>query len=128
MMRMDERRQFERIRIQLSGSLEGDEPERGVTRPRIAILDLSLGGASCEIEKYMSPLTKVMLHLNFPANGGEETAACRGVVVWVEPEKEKRETRIYKVGILFTEISREDREKLKHFLENLLDKGRGPRE
>ena len=119
---MVERRKFERIKIELSGALEGGKSERGVTRPRIAVLDLSLGGASCEIEKFVPPLTKVMLHLNFPGDGKEEAAVCRGVVVWVTPEKERRGARRYKVGIIFTEISREDRQKLQHFLENLVDR------
>jgi c-di-GMP-binding flagellar brake protein YcgR len=120
---MSERRRFERIKIQLSGNIENGDDERGLTRPSIAILDLSLGGAYCEISRFMSPLTKVMLSLNFPGDTEEEAAVCRGVVVRVEPEEAGEETRNYKVGILFTEISREDRDKLKHFLERQLEKG-----
>jgi c-di-GMP-binding flagellar brake protein YcgR len=125
---MTERRKFERMKIQLSGALDGGERGPGITTPRIAVLDLSLGGASCEIGKYMSPLTKVMLHLNFPGDEQEETAVCRGVVVWVTPEKESRQIPLYKIGILFTEISRDDREKLQHFLEGLLDRSPSPKD
>ncbi len=70
-------------------------------------------------------LTTVMLSLNFLGESREETAACRGVVVRVEPEKESSEIREYKVGILFTEISREDRDTLQHFLERQVDKNLG---
>ncbi len=118
---MSERRRFERVKIQLTGSIGNEEPERGMTRPRIAILDLSLGGASCEIGRYLSPLTKVMLSLNFPGEEFEESAVCRGVVVWVEPETAQPVDTTYKIGILFTEISREDREKLQQFLETRLE-------
>jgi hypothetical protein len=76
----------------------------------------------------MSPLTKVMLHLNFRGDEQEETAVCRGVVVWVTPEKESRQIPLYKIGILFTEISRDDREKLQHFLEGLLDRSPSPKD
>ncbi len=119
---MTERRRFERIKIQLEGSFGDEDVERGLTRPSIAILDLSLGGAYCEIDRFMSPLTKVMFTLNFPDNGEEEAAVCRGVVVRVEPETEQQDVGNYRVGILFTEISREDRSKLQDFLERQLEK------
>ncbi|MFQ6102830.1 MAG: PilZ domain-containing protein [Candidatus Glassbacteria bacterium] len=122
---MTERRRYERIKIQLTGSIKDREIERGLTRPSVAILDLSLGGAYCEIGRYLPPLTKVMLSLNFPGDAEEEAAVCRGVVVRVEPEEEEAERENYKVGILFTEISREDRDKLKHFLGRQLEKGSG---
>lgn len=114
---MSERRRFERVKIKLSGSLEDQDLERGMTRPSIAVLDLSLGGASCEINRFLPPLTKVLLSLDFPGEEAEESAACRGVIVRVEPEAEQPEETTYKVGILFTEISRQDRDKLQNFLE-----------
>jgi|GEM_PF-6538057 len=122
---MSERRRFERVKIQLSGSIEDGDAERGLTVPSIAVLDLSLGGAYCQINRFMQPLTTVMLSLNFPGESGEENAACRGVVVRVDPEKESSEIRDYNVGILFTEISRDDRDKLQHFLERQVDKNLG---
>jgi len=122
---MSERRLFERVKIHLSGSIENGDTERALTRPSIAVLDLSLGGAYCQIDRFISPLTTVMLSLNFLGESHEETAACRGVVVRVEPEKEMSKTCEYNVGIIFTEISREDREKLQNFLERQVDKNSG---
>lgn len=114
-----ERRRHKRVQLRLQASLEPKDPS--VSTPSVAVLDLSLGGAYCEMDHFMAPLTKVLLTVDIPAEDMEEgsagSAICRGVVVRTEPETAGAER--YRMGILFTEISRPDREKLQRFLSRL---------
>lgn len=115
-----ERRRHKRVNIRLSASIGTKTDDPRVSIPSALILDLSLGGAYCEVDRFVEPLTKVLLTIDFETPGEEdlhgETAVCRGVVVRTEPEA--GETEKYRMGILFTEISRPDKEKLQRFLMN----------
>jgi len=115
-----ERRQHERIKIRLSASIGIKPHDPKVSIPSALILDLSLGGAYCEVDRFVEPLTKVLLTVDFShtseAGLEKETVVCRGVVVRSEPEQGKDGR--YRMGILFTEISQPDREKLQRFLAN----------
>lgn len=114
-----ERRQHKRIKIRLSASIGSKTEDPSVSIPSALILDLSLGGAYCEVDRYVEPLTKVLLTIDFaPAENeteaDEESTVCRGVVVRTEPEPGKDGR--YRMGVLFTEISRQGRERLQRFL------------
>lgn len=118
-----ERRRHKRLKIRLSASIGTKTDDPTVSIPSALILDLSLGGAYCEVDRYVEPLTTVLLTIDF-SNTSEidphgETAECRGVVVRSEPEL-GRDDR-YRMGILFTEISRPDKEKLQRFLSNRVE-------
>jgi len=118
-----ERRRHKRVRIRLSASIGTKTDDPRVSIPSVLILDLSLGGAHCEVDRYVEPLTKVLLTIDFSSPGEAdphgETAVCRGVVVRSEPEQGKSDR--YRMGILFTEISRPDKERLQHFLSNRVE-------
>jgi c-di-GMP-binding flagellar brake protein YcgR len=118
-----ERRQHKRFKIRLNASIDGKTDDPSVAIPSALILDLSLGGAYCEVSHYVEPLTKVLLTVDFIADEGTEsqgeTAVCRGVVVRTEPTSGKKDR--YRMGILFTEISRTDKEKLQRFLSHKID-------
>jgi len=118
-----ERRRHRRVQLRLNASLEPKTTDPPVSTPSVAVLDLSLGGAYCEVDHFMAPLTKVLLTVDIPASdaetGSTESAICRGVVVRMEPESGGAER--YRMGILFTEISRPDREKLQRFLSRLAE-------
>ena len=118
-----ERRRHKRVQLRLKASLEPKTADPSVSTPSVAVLDLSLGGASCEVDHFMAPLTKILLTVDIPAAdlGTEEggSAICRGVVVRMEPDSAGADR--YRMGILFTEISRPDREKLRLFLSRRAD-------
>lgn len=118
-----ERRRHKRFKIRLNASIDGKTDDPSVAIPSALILDLSLGGAYCEVGHFVEPLTKVLLTIDFMADEEaetqEETAVCRGVVVRTKPTPGKKDR--YRMGILFTEISKNDKEKLKRFLEHKLD-------
>jgi c-di-GMP-binding flagellar brake protein YcgR len=120
-----ERRRHKRLKIRLKASIGTRPDDPRVSIPSVLILDLSLGGAYCEVDRYVEPLTKVLLTINFASlnavRAQDEAAVCRGVVVRTEPEggKEGR----YRMGILFTEISRPDREKIQGFLSGRVVEG-----
>lgn len=119
-----ERRQHKRIKIKLSASIGTKTEDPKVSIPSALILDLSLGGAYCEVDRYVEPLTKVLLTIDFaPAEGEAETegesTVCRGVVVRTEPEPGKDGR--YRMGVLFTEISRHDKERIQSFLSNKVE-------
>ncbi len=113
-----ERRRHKRVNIRLSASIGTKTDDPKVTIPSALILDLSLGGAYCEVDRFVEPLTKVLLTIDFEPPGETdsrgEMAVCRGVVVRTEPEAGGADR--YRMGILFTEISRHDKEKLQRFL------------
>jgi c-di-GMP-binding flagellar brake protein YcgR len=113
-----ERRRHERRKIRLSATIGTKPDDPKVSIPSALILDLSLGGAYCEVDRFVEPLTKVLLTIDFKTAGEVaphgETAVCRGVVVRTEPEPGKADK--FRMGILFTEISRPDKEKLQRFL------------
>ncbi len=106
------------MNIRLSASIGTKTDDPSVSIPSALILDLSLGGAYCEVDRFVEPLTKVLLTIDFETPGEVdshgETAVCRGVVVRTEPEA--GEALRYRMGILFTEISRPDKERLQRFL------------
>jgi c-di-GMP-binding flagellar brake protein YcgR len=118
-----ERRRHRRVQIRLSASLEHRAADPSVSTPSVVVLDLSLGGAYCEVDHFVAPLTKVLLTVDVPLPGGDgqasESAVCRGVVVRTEPESAGHDR--YRMGILFTEISRPDKEKLQRFLSRRAD-------
>ncbi len=118
-----ERRRHRRLKIRLNASIDGKTDDPSVAIPSALILDLSLGGAYCEVGHYVEPLTKVLLTVDFVADeepeAHGETAVCRGVVVRTEPTPGKEDR--YRMGILFTEISRNDKEKLQRFLSQKID-------
>ena len=113
-----ERRRHKRVKIRLGASIGTKTEDPRVSIPSAVVLDLSLGGAYCEVDRYVEPLTKVLLTIDFETSDAVDplggTAVCRGVVVRTEPDA--GETGRYRMGILFTEISRPDKEKLQRFL------------
>jgi len=122
-----ERRQHKRIKIRLSASIGSKTEDPSVSIPSALILDLSLGGAYCEVDRFVEPLTKVLLTIDFaPAENESETdgesAVCRGVVVRTEPEPGKDGR--YRMGVLFTEISRQGRERLQRFLSEKVEENK----
>ena len=86
-------------------------------------LNMSEGGAYCNINHFIAPMTKMMVTLVLPLHKKnddihEETIRCEAVVVHINPEEESRSTKNYEVGLWFSDLKNGDKKKIKRYLEN----------
>jgi len=83
----------------------------------ISAANISLTGVYCHSSHFIPEMTQMRLQVELPFSAGSEFISADGVVVRVEPDEPSPETENYRFALFFTSISPEDREKLKHYLE-----------
>lgn len=81
--------------------------------------NISCIGAYCQVDRYVSPFTKIKAKISIPAKikNNSTYVNCKGVVVRVEKSDNTLETQ-YNIAIYFNEISKADMSKIDRFVKN----------
>ncbi len=83
--------------------------------------NFSCSGVYCTVNKFIAPMTKVMVNLSLPITKSKSTVieniSLEGIVVRTEPETNKRNVKDYNVAIFFPEIIEFDRKKIEKYLQ-----------
>jgi len=91
------------------------EDGRG-TFARLVASDLSLGGLFCSSSKDYAEMTRLEVQLELPDPAGPETIAVEAVVVRRKELKSASGEGRFELGLFFTSMSDEARERLARFL------------
>jgi len=117
---IEERRKAPRKKIKESLKLDSTKGlEENLIEAKT--IDLSKTGASCIIENYIPPFTKLKMMLPLPCEddpGEYDRIECESVIVRVEPAITEDEEKKYKIALYFAEIKEQDIEKLDNFLKS----------
>ena len=115
---MLERRRYPRIEKQLRIRVA-----EGPDRMAAQTVNLSCGGALCEVPHRISPMTKVVVALALP----ERLIQCTGVVVRCETLRrtDGAGRGLYRLALFFTEVARADHRAIAEYvLDSMLKPGR----
>lgn len=109
-----DRRRHGRAPIQMEAVLQGKTPDKTV---RLQILNFSVGGFFCLIDRAMEEMTRLAIRFVFPAFGEEppRTIDCVALVVRCEPSARKGEGN--KLAACFTELSPADRDHIQSYVD-----------
>jgi c-di-GMP-binding flagellar brake protein YcgR len=79
--------------------------------------NISCLGASCTIDKYVPPFTKVMIRMDIPANASQKNIGinCKGVVVRTQDADNG-----FNIAIFFNAIPEIQRKKISKYVERFL--------
>jgi c-di-GMP-binding flagellar brake protein YcgR len=109
-----ERRKHRRAQIQLEAILEGENP--GEER-RLEVLNFSVGGFFCHIDRPMEPMTKLGIEFVFPPFADEPSRRIEGVAVVVRCEPASRNDRGHRMGACFLELAPDAREHIQAYVD-----------
>lgn len=71
--------------------------------------NLSASGAYCVFPRFVPPMTKLHIRLQFDVEGRTRAIECGGVVVRTSPPAPRRRLAAYDVAVFFSELPDEDR-------------------
>lgn len=109
-----ERRKYPRCNVMLVACTEIAD---NASRQSYFTKNLGAGGACLVINQPLDKETKVLLEINI--QDAEPIISAKGKVVWsqkITPDKEKDQR--YEVGIEFTEIKPEERQRIHNYVED----------
>lgn len=86
------------------------------TLARLVASDLSLGGLFCSSSHDYAEMTRLEVRLELPDPGGSESIAVEAVVVRRKELKSTSGDGRYELGLFFTSMSDDARERLARFL------------
>lgn len=78
--------------------------------------NISCTGAYCQVDRYVSPFTKINARILIPAKT-KTYINCQGIVVRVEKGDNDLETQ-YNIAIYFNDISKSDMSKIDRFVKS----------
>ena len=109
-----EKRRYPRIKKNIPIKLQHEEFDI-VTETK----DISCIGAYCQVDRYVSPFTKIRAKILLPSKIKNNTKyiACAGVVVRTEKNDSPLKSQ-YNIAIYFSEISKVDLSKIDRFVKN----------
>jgi c-di-GMP-binding flagellar brake protein YcgR len=81
--------------------------------------DISCNGAFCCTEQFIAPMTRLDITMLIPRQLHQEAlkVTCKGVVVRI---KEDPKSKMFTIGIFFTDMKEKERRKLEDFVANHL--------
>jgi len=81
--------------------------------------DISCNGAFCCTEQFIAPMTRLDITMLIPRQPHQDAikVCCKGVVVRI---KEDPRTKMFTIGIFFSDIKEKERRKLEEFIANHL--------
>ena len=82
--------------------------------------NISASGAYCTLERFIAPMTKLLLRLELPNGPHRAKISCTGVVVRVEPVIANADRGRYHIAVLFTELAARDRSIIERFIHKRL--------
>ncbi|MCA9728827.1 MAG: PilZ domain-containing protein [Candidatus Eisenbacteria bacterium] len=109
-----ERRKHRRAQIQLEAILEGEKPGDEV---RLEVLNFSVGGFFCRINRPMEPMTKLGIEFVFPPFADESARRIETVALVVRCEPAGRSEQGHRMGACFLELSKEDRTHIQAYVD-----------
>ena len=92
------------------------EVERGGSRQKGYLMNVSLGGAFLTVDEPPSPEESLVVHILFPWGIGECALDARAV--WVQTDEQRRAIG---AGLSFVEVSDDARRKLTGYLERFVE-------
>lgn len=114
-----DRRKHRRVTLRLVVDYQDPELAGGGQTTCLETLNFSAGGFYCCLDRKMPPLTRLALCFVFPPFGPnhdmEHNVNCEAVVVRCEPEQ--GDSKSYRVGACFTDLTPEDRIYIQEYLE-----------
>ena len=116
--RSAERREHPRIESSVSGHIFCHTVGEKVV---LTTHNISCSGMQCHISHFISPFTRLKLTLVLTLNDGKSGPRHRaldieGVVVRTYPEQEEPGRDDYQIGVFFSELSEEAREKIAEYV------------
>lgn len=77
--------------------------------------DISCNGAFCCTEQFIAPMTRLDITMLIPRQSNKEAikVTCKGIVVRV---KEDARSKLFNIGIFFTDIKEKERRKLEDYI------------
>ena len=79
-------------------------------------VNLSSSGASCTVDQFLPPMTKLELEFELPDGSRHARVRCAGAVVRAEPVVTTPERGRYNIAIFFTDVSERDRAAISRFV------------
>lgn len=107
-----ERRKHRRAGLKLEAVLHGETPDRDA---HIEVLNFSVGGFLCFIDRPLELMTKLGVHFQFPAFGDEASRDVTAVAVVVRCEATERPR--FRMAACFLDIEPSCREHIRRYVE-----------
>lgn len=79
-------------------------------------VDLSASGVNCVLDRFIPPMSKLLLRFELLHGVRREPIQCAGVVVRVEPMIASPERGRYRTAVFFTELSERHRASIARFV------------
>jgi hypothetical protein len=109
-----ERRKHRRAQIHLEAILQGETP--GEER-HLEVLNFSVGGFFCRIDRPMEPMTKLGIEFVFPPFADEPSRRIEGVALVVRCEPSSRSGAGHRMGACFLELAPEARRHIQAYVD-----------
>lgn len=121
-MALVERRAFPRVSLDVEVDYKIISSPKEISDPMIHSKDISESGIRIVVLEKMNPDT--ILNLKFSLPGSQELILVTGKVAWIEEFMvgTLSSSKAYEVGVEFSSISKEDREKINQFVSLKLQK------
>jgi c-di-GMP-binding flagellar brake protein YcgR len=109
-----ERRKHRRAQIQLEAILQGEKPGDEL---RLEVLNFSVGGFFCRINRPMEPMTKLGIEFVFPPFADEKARRIEAVALVVRCEPSARTGPGHRMGACFIDLAAEAREHIHAYVD-----------